>query len=421
MFLFFGLVAVNGSYYVQLERARLAAVRAVDRRSARWRPRSSSSTTSATSRPTGAPARTRSRSARTRARPQAVHGPDRRRVRRCCRSRLPPRTGPGRRCSALLSAPLVLPALNPVLNRTDGPALNGALAGDRQAPGSLQPAGRGRARDRRLGVAVGSRVRLESLEAVPYSLPFREPYVDRARGSFASASLCWSGCEARASRAWARRRRCRCGAAPGVRSDRRGDRGAAAGRRSPRAGSSPIGSGRRSPAAATAEPAHRPLAAVDIALHDLAGKATGQPGLAAAGRRGRHPGQVQRDAPRRQPGAAAERSPSAGPRTGFDTFKLKVGLAGRCRAGGDGERGARARGAPPRRRQRRLDGRGGDRATRGHGPPHARARRAAGRRPRADGRGAPGEPGPHRRRRERRHDPRTRAERSSCGPASSRP
>ena len=31
VFLFFGLVAVNGSYYVQLERARLAAVRALDR------------------------------------------------------------------------------------------------------------------------------------------------------------------------------------------------------------------------------------------------------------------------------------------------------------------------------------------------------------------------------------------------------
>ena len=42
--------------------ARLAAVRALGRRSARWRRRSWSSTTSATSTPTGAPARTRSRS-----------------------------------------------------------------------------------------------------------------------------------------------------------------------------------------------------------------------------------------------------------------------------------------------------------------------------------------------------------------------
>ena len=58
VFLFFGLVAVNGSYYVQLERARLAAVRALDlavglpRRRRSW-----SSTTSATSTPTGGPAR----------------------------------------------------------------------------------------------------------------------------------------------------------------------------------------------------------------------------------------------------------------------------------------------------------------------------------------------------------------------------
>ena len=54
VFLFFGLVAVNGSYYVQLERARLAAVRASRSRSGCSRPRSWSSTTSATSTPTAA-------------------------------------------------------------------------------------------------------------------------------------------------------------------------------------------------------------------------------------------------------------------------------------------------------------------------------------------------------------------------------
>ena len=36
--------------------------------------------------------------------------------------------GPWAAMLGALSAPLVVPALNPVLNRTDGPALNGALA-----------------------------------------------------------------------------------------------------------------------------------------------------------------------------------------------------------------------------------------------------------------------------------------------------
>ena len=56
VFLFFGLVAVNGSYYVQLER--LDCCRSASpSRSAASRPRSSSSTTCATSRPTAAPGR----------------------------------------------------------------------------------------------------------------------------------------------------------------------------------------------------------------------------------------------------------------------------------------------------------------------------------------------------------------------------
>ena len=62
VFLFFGLVAVNGSYYVQLEELVGPLARASRSPSGCSRPRSWSSTTSATSTPTAARARTRSRS-----------------------------------------------------------------------------------------------------------------------------------------------------------------------------------------------------------------------------------------------------------------------------------------------------------------------------------------------------------------------
>ena len=94
-----------------------------------------------------------------------------------------------------------------------GPALNGALAGDRRPARRLQPAGLRRPADRqpeRLG-AVG--VRLASVEVIPYALPFREPYVTArgtpraARDGAAAAALRrtgWSGS--------AKRCRCRCAA-----------------------------------------------------------------------------------------------------------------------------------------------------------------------------------------------------------------
>ena len=63
VFLFFGLVAVNGSYYVQLEELDALPLAAVDPGRPARRRRSSSSTTSATSTPTAAPASARSRSA----------------------------------------------------------------------------------------------------------------------------------------------------------------------------------------------------------------------------------------------------------------------------------------------------------------------------------------------------------------------
>ena len=82
VFLFFGLVAVNGSYYVQLERAGLAAVRALgrDRRARHGDPGRQQHPRHRHRPPrgqehAGGPPRARTD-------PEAVHGPDRRRLRR---------------------------------------------------------------------------------------------------------------------------------------------------------------------------------------------------------------------------------------------------------------------------------------------------------------------------------------------------
>ena len=56
--------------------------------------------------------------------------------------------GPGWALLGLLAAPLAVRPARAVLERTDGPALNGALAGDRSAARRLQPAGHRRPADR---------------------------------------------------------------------------------------------------------------------------------------------------------------------------------------------------------------------------------------------------------------------------------
>ena len=118
-------------------------------------------------------------------------------------------------------------------------------------------------------------MQLEALEAVPYSLPFRQLYATasgqlrerelvlvRARGEGLvglgeTASLSLRGGRA-CERSRARSSPC-------------------AGRRSRTPASSRTGSGRRWRAAAAAAPRRRRIAGVDVALHDLAGKASGQP------------------------------------------------------------------------------------------------------------------------------------------------
>ncbi len=69
------------------------------------------------------------------------------------------------------------------------------------------------------------------------------------------------------------------------------------------------------------------MAAVDIALHDLAGKATGQPVWRLLGAEAGNPVKCNATVPAANPAqlrALAERWAEAG----FDTFKLKAGLAG---------------------------------------------------------------------------------------------
>ena len=128
VFLFFGLVAVNGSYYVQLERLDwlpfgLSLAVGLPRhgdpgRQQRARPRHRPAGRKADPRGAAGPA----------ANPQPLRPADRGRVRRGAGH------AAGDRRAAwglltLLAAPLVRGPSRAVLTRTDGPSLNGALAG----------------------------------------------------------------------------------------------------------------------------------------------------------------------------------------------------------------------------------------------------------------------------------------------------
>ena len=151
VFLFFGLVAVNGSYYVQLEE--LDPLPSGSRsRSGCSRRRSSSSTTSATSTPT----------ARAGKRTLAVRlGRERTRrlylrlvaaaYRGAARSALCAGDGPAAALIAAFSAPAGdRPRPEPCARRPTGPSLNGALARTGRPARRLQPAPRRRAPARRL-------------------------------------------------------------------------------------------------------------------------------------------------------------------------------------------------------------------------------------------------------------------------------
>ena len=333
-------------------------------RSASSRPRSSSSTTSATSRPTAAPASGRSRCGSGRER---TRRPLRRRWSSAPSSSLP--IAPGRRRRAVLGAARPARAaaracgpLRAVLTRTDGPALNGALAGTGALLGVFSLLVSRRAADRRLS-AGSIAVRLDG-RGHPLRAAVREPYVT-ARGELERREMVLvrlrdedglDGLGRSGAAGAARRRRARRRSPP--RSASAAGRRCSDGEIEPTRIWSAIARCRDRGAVAAGA-----CAAVDIALLDLAGKAAGEPRLAAARRRATpRRCAATRPWPPASPAAVAERRRALGGARAFDTFKLKVGLpATTSTQVRGGPRGARARGADPGRRQRRLGRRRGGR------------------------------------------------------------
>ena len=125
----------------------------------------------------------------------------------------------------LLALPLAVKPLRAMSNRTDGPALNAALAGTGALLGAfsllvslglllaaeLHPLRPCRGGQVSCGMLCGDAI--ASVEVIPYALPFREPYVtaagqpDAARDGAAAAAL-----RGRPGRVSAKRCRCRCAA-----------------------------------------------------------------------------------------------------------------------------------------------------------------------------------------------------------------
>ncbi len=135
----------------------------------------------------------------------------------------------------LLALPMAIGPMRAMTNRTDGPSLNGALAGTGALLGRLQPARLGRPAARQPDrtasnsrIWAGSRplecrfghgemllsMKIASVEVIPYALPFRDALRDRARparpprdGAAAAALRRRPGRPRRSGAAFAARRR----------------------------------------------------------------------------------------------------------------------------------------------------------------------------------------------------------------------
>ena len=103
----------------------------------------------------------------------------------------------------LLALPLAIKPMRTMTNRTDGPSLNGALAGDRRPARRLQPARLARPADRR---PEARRDALAAVEVIPYALPFRRALRDRARARSTGARWCCCGCGTRTARSGSAKR-----------------------------------------------------------------------------------------------------------------------------------------------------------------------------------------------------------------------
>ena len=168
-------------------------------------------------------------------------------------------------------------------------------------------------------------MRLESLEVVPYSLPFRELYAT-ATGQLRERELVLVRLRGEGLEGLGETASLSLRGGPGVRAiaaeiERVCWPAIAEGGFEPDRIWSAIARCRNRGAGAQA------VAAVDIALHDLAGKATGQPVWRLLGADAGNPVKCNATVPAANPAqlrALAERWAEAG----FDTFKLKAGLAG---------------------------------------------------------------------------------------------
>ncbi|HEY3192848.1 MAG TPA: mandelate racemase/muconate lactonizing enzyme family protein [Solirubrobacterales bacterium] len=168
-------------------------------------------------------------------------------------------------------------------------------------------------------------MRLEEIEVVPYSLPFREPYVT-ARGELRERDLILVRIRGEGLEGLGETAALSLRGGPGI------DAVAAEirdrcwpalldGGLDPRRIWSAIARCRNRGASAQA------LAAVDIALHDIAGQASGDPVWKLLGASEAHPVVCNATLPAANP-AATRAMAEIWAAEGFRTFKLKVGLAG---------------------------------------------------------------------------------------------
>jgi L-Ala-D/L-Glu epimerase len=168
-------------------------------------------------------------------------------------------------------------------------------------------------------------MRIDSLEAIPYSLPFREPYVT-SRGQLTERDLLLVRAKADGLEGWGETAALSLRGGAGVR-ELAGEVEGVCRDTLLEAGFEPeriwsaLAVCRSRGASAPA------LAAVDIALHDLAGKAAGKPLWSLLGAAAASPVVCNATLPAANPTALRELA-ERWAADGFRTFKLKMGLAG---------------------------------------------------------------------------------------------
>jgi o-succinylbenzoate synthase len=168
-------------------------------------------------------------------------------------------------------------------------------------------------------------VRLEEIEVIPYSLPFREPYIT-ARGELHERKLILVRIRAEGLEGWGETAALSLRGGPGIDAVAAEIRercwpGLLEGDLDPRRIWSAIARCRNR------GPSHEAVAAVDIALHDLAGRARGEPAWRLLGAAEGAPVTCNATLPAANPSETRVLAQEWADQ-GFRTFKLKVGLPG---------------------------------------------------------------------------------------------